>query len=829
MSNLKSVAYWYLKCILAATQTMTTATQRGNTLLHQAVRAARVGAWDWDLCTKIVIYSTEWKHQLGYGENEISNELNEWESRIHPDDLPKVRKRIAEYRERPWPDFEEEFRIRHKDSSWRWMLARAELVIDEKGAPARMVGCNLDITRYKLIENELSRVNRALRLISGSNLTLVQLRDEDTVLEKVCRLAVEVGGYTMAWVGFAQQDERKTVRPAAQAGFEPGSLESVVISWADEPQGRGPAGTAIRTGRTCILRNIPADPTFDPWRDAAAQAGYQSTIALPLRSEGRAFGTLSIYSSEVDAFGPAEVRALEELASDLAFGLTVLRTRAERDRAGQALEESQRNLEAAQRIAHVGHWERYLKTDLITWSGETYRIFGLLPGNRRMRFEDFLKLVHQDDRPKVMHSVEGALDKLRHYSVDYKILRADREERFVHSEGEVVRDDSGRPLRAFGTVQDITERKHIENALRQSESKLRLVIDTIPAMAWIVIPTGAIDFMNQRWLEYSGLTLEEAIKNPTSTMHPEDIPRAIEKWNTHVATGEPYEAEMRLRRADGEYRWFLVRTVPLRDEQGNIVEWYGTSTDIEDQKRAEEALRETHALLARVARASIVGELTASIAHEVNQPLGGIVTNAEAALTWLSDDTPNFKEAREALQRIVRDGTRASEVVGRIRSLLKNGKPNKTQFALDQVIREIIVLTKSEARRRKVSVQTRLEPNLPQVTADRVQVQQVLMNLVMNSLDALSEVTDRQRILRIKADLETAKSVRVEVEDTGIGIEPHRMKEIFEPFHTTKVHGLGLGLSISRSIIEAHGGHLRAILHDGPGVTFQFTLPVEPL
>jgi len=631
----------------------------------------------------------------------------------------------------------------------------------------------------------------------------------------------------MAWVGFAEQNEQKTVRPVAQAGFEPGYLESTLISWADEPHGRGPAGTAIRTGRACVSRNIPADPAFEPWREAAAQAGYQSTIALPLRSEVRAFGALTIYASEADAFGPAEVRVLEELASDLAFGLTVIRTRAERDRAAEALKESQRKLEEAQRIAHVGHWERDLKTDFVTWSGETYRIFGLPPGNRRMSFQDFLKLVHQDDRPKVVHSVEGALGKLRHYSVDYKILRADGEERFVHSEGEVVRDDSGRPLRAFGTVQDITERKHAENALRQSESKLRLVIDTIPAMAWIVLPTGALAFINQRWLEYSGLSLEEAIKDPTGTMHPEDIPKAIEKWNRHMAAGEPYEAEMRLRRADGEYRWFLVRTVPLRDEQGNIVEWYGTSTDIEDQKRAEEALRETQALLARVARASIVGELTASIAHEVNQPLGGIVTNAEAALTWLSDDTPNLKEAREALQRIVRDGTRASEVVARIRALLKNGSPNKTRFHLDQVIREIIVLTKNEARRRKVSVQTRLGPNLPQVTADRVQVQQILMNLVMNSLDSLSEVGDRARMLRVEAHTETPKSVRVMVVDTGIGIDPRRMKEIFEPFHTTKPHGLGLGLSISRSIVEAHGGRIRAIRNDGPGVTFQFTLPVE--
>src|SRR5258708_8146659 len=219
-------------------------------------------------------------------------------------------------------------------------------------------------------------------MINGSNLTLIQLGDEDTVLEKVCRLAVEVGGYQMAWVGFAEPNERKTVRPAAQAGFEPGYLESVVISWADEPQGRGPAGTAIRTGRSCVSRNIPADPAFEPWREAAARAGYQSTIALPLRSEGRVFGTLSIYASEVDAFGPAELRVLEELASDLAFGLTVIRTRSERDRAGEALKQSQRKLDQAQRIAQVGHWEHNFKTNLLTWSRETYRILDLPPEDR---------------------------------------------------------------------------------------------------------------------------------------------------------------------------------------------------------------------------------------------------------------------------------------------------------------------------------------------------------------------------------------------------------------------------------------------------------------
>ena len=284
---------------------------------------------------------------------------------------------------------------------------------------------------------------------------------------------------------------------------------------------------------------------------------------------------------------------------------------------------------------------------------------------------------------------------------------------------------------------------------------------------------------------------------------------------------------MRLRRADGEYRWFLIRTVPLRDEQGNILKWYGTSTDIEDRKRAEEALRETQGVLARVTRVTVVGQLTASIAHEVNQPLGAVVTNADAALRWLDGKRPNLNEAREALQRIIRDGNRASEVVARIRTLPKDGTPIKTEFNLGDAIAEIVALTEAEAQHRQISVQTRIESNLPRITADRVQVQQVLMNLMINALDALEEVIDHSRGLTISARTDSPDSVRVAVQDTGIGVDRQQAERLFQPFFSTKPNGLGMGLAISRSIIEAHGGRLWMTPNNGPGVTFQFDLPVE--
>jgi len=499
------------------------------------------------------------------------------------------------------------------------------------------------------------------------------------------------------------------------------------ITWADEPRGQGPAGTAVRTGRPCIARNIPSDPAFEPWREAVVEAGFKSSIALPLRNEARVFGNLSIYAAEVDAFNSAEARVLEELASDLAVGLNVIRTRAERDLAIEALEESQHKLEEAQRIAHVGHWEYDLGTSLFTWSGEMYRIFGLPPQERRLSEREFLGMVHPEDRARITEAVEAGLRHLRfrrredwagiaqapgeaagkllHYTLEYKIVRADGEARFVHGEGSLIQGNSGQPLRAFGILQDITERK--------------------------------------------------------------------------------------------------------------LAEW------------TAEALRETQTALARVTRATTVGQLTASIAHEVNQPLGAVVTNGHACLRWLAGKSPNLGEARKALQRIIRDGNRASEVVARIRSLLRNDNPTRTQFSLGDIIGEIVAMTEAEVQRRQVSLQIRLEPKLPQVTGDRVQLQQVLLNLVMNSLEALGEVTKGTRLLTIEAGRESSGAISVAVQDTGIGIDPQRIKEVFEPFHTTKPGGLGLGLWISRSIIEAHGGRLQATPNEGPGVRLSFTLPVD--
>jgi PAS domain S-box-containing protein len=500
---------------------------------------------------------------------------------------------------------------------------------------------------------------------------------------------------------------------------------------------------------------------------------------------------------------------------------------AERTAVNQQLQESRCKLEEAQRIAHVGHWERDLKTGLITWSDEIYRIFGLRPQERRLHLPEFLEMIDADDRPRIARAIADALAAELPFTVNYKIVRADGEQRFVQSKCEVLRDNLGRPLRTFGTLQDITDRQNFENSLRQSESQLRLVIDTIPAMIWIILPNGTLDFINRRWLEYTGLTFAEAVAQPTGVIHPDDLAEALENWGRNMASGEFSEDEMRLRRADGEYRWFLVRTVPVLDEQGKILKWYGTSTDIDDLKRAQEALRQAQGELARVSVLSMMGELAASIAHEVNQPLAAVVTNANASLRWLAALPPNLDEAREAVRRIVRDGDRAGQVIARIRTLLQKGELVRSPIEINEVIQETLTLAQAELARRKVFVEMVLVDKLPCIQGDRVQLQQVLLNLVLNALDSLDAVVDRPLVLRLRTDQHGPKMIRVAVQDTGIGIDPAQADRLFQAFFTTKPQGLGMGLAISRSIIEAHGGRLWVTPNDGPGVTFQFVLPVR--
>jgi PAS domain S-box-containing protein len=362
--------------------------------------------------------------------------------------------------------------------------------------------------------------------------------------------------------------------------------------------------------------------------------------------------------------------------------------------------------------------------------------------------------------------------------------------------------------------------------VRRQERKLRDVIGTIPTFAWTALPNGSVDFVNRHWQEHTGLSTERTIGSGwREAVHPEDLERHAQKWRASLATGELFENEVRYRRAsDGRYRWFLTRAVPLRDEHGKILKWYGISIDIDDRKLAEQEREQLRADLAHVNRVSILGELAASVSHELKQPIAAAITNAKTCMRWLKRDQPDVDEAIEATSRIVKDGTRAADIIDRLRSLYKKSPTQRELVDINEVVREMLLLLRGEANRYSISTHTELASNLPKITADRVQLQQVFMNLILNAIEAMKDTAGE---LTIKTELGQGGQLLISVSDTGVGLPAEKRGEIFNAFFTTKSEGSGMGLAISRSIVESHGGRLWARANDGRGATFQLTLPAE--
>ena len=384
-------------------------------------------------------------------------------------------------------------------------------------------------------------------------------------------------------------------------------------------------------------------------------------------------------------------------------------------------------------------------------------------------------------------------------------------------------------LAQLGRVSNDTARRlqDLYESLQGSEDRLRRVINTIPAHVWSTLPDGSVDFINQRLLESTGLSIEALLGSGwQSIVHPDDRARYLAKWRSALAAGEPVEIEARIWTAQRDYRWLLVRNVPLRDGHGEIVKWYGTGIDIEDRKRAEEGLRKAQADLAHANRVTTMGELCASLAHEINQPISGAITNASTCVRRLDREQPDLEGARAAASLIIRDANRAAEIINRVRLFFIKGVGTKERVDVNEMIREMEILLHNEATQHSVSVQTKLAANQPLIVADRIQLQQVLMNLMINGIDAMKAV-DGPRQLTLGTQNDGAEQLLVSVEDTGIGLPPNQAGQIFNAFFTTKEHGTGMGLRISRTIIEAHGGRLWATDNHPRGASFHFTLAVS--
>jgi PAS domain S-box-containing protein len=572
---------------------------------------------------------------------------------------------------------------------------------------------------------------------------------------------------------------------------------------------------ATRIRETVILDDASSQKSFaaDPY---VVERRARSILALPLINQGRLIGVLYLENNLTPhVFTPARVAVLKVLASQAAISLE--NTRLYRDLADR--EGRIRRLVDAN-ILGICIW----KLDgAIVEANEAF--LRMLQYDREHLVSDRLRWTDLTP-PEWREQDERAVTELRSTGsfqpVEKEYLRKDGS-RVPVLIGGALFEESGDEGVAF--VLDLTERKRAEEALRESELRLRSVIDGIPGFVAVLAPNGELEAVNRQIIEYCGQSLEE-LKNwgTTGTVHAEDLPHVFKVFTQSITSGIPYQIEHRLRRFDGEYRWFDNRAIPIRDDFGRVSRWYILLTDIEDRTQALARLHQMQSDLAHMNRVSIMGELAGSLSHEITQPVASARNNARAAQNFLDMQPPELNEVREAIACVIGDAQRAGDIIERIRDQIKKAPPRKKSFDLNGAINEVIALTRSAIIGNDISVQTRLEDRVLSVEGDRVQLQQVLLNLILNAVEAMGSIEAGARELAIST-AQDHTGVAVAVCDSGPGIDPAHLERVFETFYTTKSSGTGMGLSICRSIIDAHGGRLWVEANVPRGAIFRFTLP----
>ncbi|MBV8051265.1 MAG: PAS domain-containing protein [Acidobacteriaceae bacterium] len=817
-----------------------------------------------------------------------------WTVAVHPEDLGAL---LA-----TWQSIlaagtagEAEARLRRSDGEYRWFLCRATPVRDQSGSIVKWFGINTDIEDRK-------RAEQALAASQGS---LEVFMDMIPSLGWSARPDGYVDFFNQRWFDYTGMTADQAQCWGWRSVVHPDDLKGLV-----------------EYGQSCLASGKPIETEARMRRFDGAYRWFLFR-ANPLRDESGKI--VKWYGINIDV-------------EDRKRGEDALRAR---EVSWRQIVDNIPGLVAT--MGATGEVE-FLNRQTLEYFGKTAE---------ELKNWSLIGAVHPDDLPRVIEARKNAVETGQVYGIEHRCQRADGVYRWFQVRGLPVRDTAGRTNAWYLLLTDIHDRKRIEEELRQSEETARSMVDSIDGLIMTATPQGEVESVNDQVLDYFGKSLEELKDWRTNNaIHPDDLSRALALWAHSVETGEPYQFEQRLRRADSAYRWFRVSGRSLRDAQGQVVRWYVLLTDIDERKRAElelrraydsftdgqrlshtgnftadivadehiwsaelyrifefdpaakitvqmvrdvihpedlpsfeahfarslggadfdlvyrivtrsgkvkyvrsigrvtervegrplfigaiqdvteskiaeEALNRARSELAHVARVATLNALTASIAHEVNQPLSGVVTNASTCLRFLDSDPPDVDSARETARRTIRDGNRASAVVTRLRALFSKNQFTLEPVDLNEATREVIALLLSDLQRNRVVLRPEFADDLPPATGDRVQLQQVILNLLRNASDAMNTVEDHPRELVIRTERDAGDQVRLIVKDVGVGFPPEVGNKLFKAFHTTKKDGMGIGLSVSRSIIEAHHGHLWATSNDGPGATFSFSIPCE--
>jgi PAS domain S-box-containing protein len=737
-----------------------------------------------------------------------------WTVAVHPEDLNGLAA--------SWQSImasgtagEAEARLRRFDGEYRWFLFRANPLRDESGNIVKWFGINADITERKRAEDLLTGEKRILEMVAKGD-PLPQ------ILDGVCRFVESQASGFLASILLVDGNRLRHGGAPSLPKTYTDAIDGIVIG-----PSTGSCGTAAFRGEQVIVMDIANDPLWTDYREAALPHSLRACWSTPVvSSQGKVIATFAMYYREPRSPSPRDLETIEQ-TTHLA-GVAI-----ERKLTQEALQRSETYLAEAQRLAHTGSWACNLRTGTCFWSQETFRIFDYDPGKMTPSWDSILERVHPEDLPEIERRARMVYAQNRWVNpeIDFRIVLADGTIKHLHSIAHPAMDESGEIINVVGTIMDVTERKRAEEKVRRSEESLLEAQRLSHMGSWRHDVASGTVIVSPEIYRIYGVQPDEDTSSAEfwfGRNHPEDQLRIQELFERCESQKTDYESDYRIVLNDGTIKHLHAAGHPVVSQSGELIEMIGTAMDVTEHKRAEEErerLRQLETELAHINRVTMLGELASSLAHELNQPIAAATTSANACLRWLAHNPPDLERARAAATRIENDGNRAAEIIQRLRAFYKTGAPPKRELVdLNQVAEEILALLRDEADRHSISLRTELAPHLPQIMADRVQLQQVLMNLLLNGIEAM---TDRAGELIIRSQSAEDGLLVISVSDTGVGLPSEKLDRLFGAFYTTKPQGTGMGLAISRSIIEAHGGRLWATANAVRGATFHFTLPSE--
>ena len=737
--------------------------------LTLAQSAAHLGVWDRDLRTNVITISGEYTKLYGLAPDQHALTHEQWLKLIHPDDRERLRALVREAVEET-SIWDTEFRVVWPDGSIHWLLGKGTVFLDNSGRPVRRVGVNIDITERKQAEAALRESEERFRNMADTAPVMIWVSGPD----KLCSF------FNKGWLTFTGRTMEQELGNGWAAGVHPEDLDRCFATYSS---------------------------SFD------ARRSFQMEYRLR-RADGE-------YRWVLDN-GKALYRG-GEFTGYIGSCIDVT----EQKLAVEGLRASEGRLIDAQRIAQVGSWERHFENDANSWSDQMFRIFGL-PTGPAPHFPTFLEYVHPDDRNKITETDHQARSSMVPINVEYRIIRPDGEVRFLRSVVEAIRNDEGAAVGIAGATQDLTEQVKARELLRTSEERLRTAQRLAHVANWDWDIGADRVFWSEELYRIFGKPQNYTpdYEDFLQAVQPQDRELVNHTFRDALGGKRPYSLEFQITRPDGDVRSVACIAEVTRDDEGLPVRMYGACQDITDQKRAEATLRQSVDEIAHLNRVAAMGELTAALAHELNQPLAAILSNAQAAHRFLSGESPDLAQVRECLSEIVADDKRAGEVITRLRRLLKKGQFQASLVDLNEVVGDVIRLVRHDALLRNAHIKFEPLPGLHPVLGDRIQLYQVVLNLIMNGLEAASEPTPRECWLLVRTAQSNSGDVELTVEDSGKGIAESDLSRVFEPFFTTKQKGLGMGLSITRSIVQAHGGRIWAENRARGGAVFRCTLPM---